>query len=521
MSHQLGPDRFALAVDSIQRDSPLTLMKATHIPFRLGSGVLFFSGLMLAAGPCAGAAEAAHRPEPTGESAVSAEHGGIDLAREDSNAAIRNRNPDAQWFPEAGLGLFIHWGICSVKGLNISWSMIEGLNGKHAQITPREYFAQAKEFNPQRYDADRWIRAAKDAGFTYAVLTTRHHEGFALWPSRFGGFDTQNYLGGRDLVKDFVEACRKYGLKVGFYYSPPNWYFERDTKNFSYHLPDVSLDQDLRPRTAFPSAEAQAKHRAEYAVMVRGQIEELLTRYGKVDLLWFDGRAPVPNPGEIIPLQRLRELQPQIVVNSRMHGQGDFITYERVLKTNKVATEWAEYCNTWTPYWSHVPSARLRAPGFILGQYAQCRAWHINYLPGVGPTADGEFVEEIYRQFAVVGGWMRNHARAVKGARPLPAGETASVPATASGSNRFLFAIPRFGPGEPTEDNQLPAQDEILTLSGAARPASVTLLPSGEKLEFTQEGAVLSIRLPAAVRTPLVDVVQVTAAPSTEIGGTR
>src|SRR6185437_7493325 len=161
-------------------------------------------------------------------------------------------------YPDAGFGLFIHWGIASVKAINISWPMIPGralakkriidpaerariiresdynLDGKPNSITPNEYWEMAKDFNPQHYDPDKWIKAAKAAGFQYAVLTTRHHEGFALWPSDYGHFNTKNYMGGRDLVKPYVEACRKHGMKVGIYYSPPNWHFEKDFKNFMY-----------------------------------------------------------------------------------------------------------------------------------------------------------------------------------------------------------------------------------------------------------------------------------------------
>ena len=151
-------------------------------------------------------------------------------------------DPGAQWYPDAGFGLFIHFGIASVRAMNISWPMIPGralaakeitdpterdritstgdwnLDGKPNAITPNEYWSMAKrDFNPTDYNPDLWIKAAKDAGFTYAVLTTRHHEGFALWPSAYGDFNTKTYMGGRDLVKiPFVEACRKYGLaKVG------------------------------------------------------------------------------------------------------------------------------------------------------------------------------------------------------------------------------------------------------------------------------------------------------------------
>lgn len=473
--------------------------------------------------------------------AVAAEHSDIGVV-EDKTATAHTAHPDAQWFPDAGLGLFIHWGIASVRAMNISWPMIPGralatkriddpaerarivregdynLNGKPNGITPNEYFAMAKDFNPQHYDPDKWIAAAKAAGFQYVVLTTRHHEGFALWPSAFGDFDTKNFMGGRDLLKPYVEACRKYGLKVGFYYSPPDWYFDRDFKNFIYgrgasnnpELPPVG--PDLKPRTTTHSDAEIAAHRAAYVAKVNGQVEELLTRYGKIDLLWFDGRPEVPDRSGCITQERIRELQPGIVINPRLHGHGDYVTYERTLPKERPASPgWAEFCNTWTNSWSH-QEIPFRANAFVLGQLAQSRAWGINYLLGVGPTKDGEMCAGVYENMAVVAGWMkRNGAAVAPGAKPLPKNEIASVYATARGADRFLFAIPAFKNNGNSPEAQLPPKDETLTLRGAGVPKAVTLLASGESLAFVQDAAsrTISVALPAARRSTLVDVVKI------------
>jgi alpha-L-fucosidase len=418
-------------------------------------------------------------------------------------------HPAAQWFPEAGLGLFIHWGIASVRAMNISWPMFDRGNG--ASITPEEYWAQAKSFNPRKYDPDSWLKAARRAGFVYAVLTTRHHEGYALWPSRFGDFGTRTLMNGRDLVKDYVEACRRNGLKVGLYYSPPDWYFDREFLNFT-RKPGATRGPDGKPRTIQKSPEEVARHRTEYAAMVKGQVEELLTRYGKIDLLWFDGRPPGLKGDEIIPLERIRQLQPGIVVNPRLHGRGDFRTYERTLKADKpLRTDdgWAEYCNTWTDYWPHVADAPFRAPGFVLGQLATARSMHVNYLLGVGPTADGEFVPGIYQNMAVVGDWMKVHRPALAGTTPLPAGETASVPATAGRRARYLFALPTFKEGGRFEKDLLPPTDVTLRLEGASHPRAVRLMKDGKPVPFRFADKVLTVELPAARRTNLPDVVKV------------
>ena len=158
-----------------------------------------------------------------------------------SNARSHTQHPEAQWFANAALGLFIHWGIPSVSGeFDLSWGMwknepgtrklcaqIYGLQGPGLTITPEEYWELARDFNPQEFQPEKMLKAAKEAGFTYAVLTAKHHDGFALWPSEYGDFSTKNYMGGRELVGEYVEACRKTGMKVGLYFSPPDWYFTR------------------------------------------------------------------------------------------------------------------------------------------------------------------------------------------------------------------------------------------------------------------------------------------------------
>lgn len=467
--------------------------------------------------------------------AVKAEHAHIGVSA--AKSAPPNRHPDAQWYPDAGLGLFIHWGLSSVKAMNISWPMIPGralakqritdpaereriireadwnLNGRKPEITPNQYWSLARDFNPRQYDPDQWLKAAKAGGFTYAVLTARHHEGFALWPSGFGDFNTKNYAGGRDLVKEYVAACRRHGLKVGLYYSPPDWYFDRDYMSFLYGRartlnPEFpSLDADLKPRATRKTKEEIAKHQAAYAEMVNGQVEELLTRYGKIDLLWFDGKPSVgANP--VISQERIRELQPGILINPRLHGRGDFVTFERTLTVNEPVPGWAEFCNTWTTCWAHM-EIPFRAPGYVLGQLATSRSLGVNYLLGVGPTASGEFCAGIYDNMAIVGEWMQRNSAAVKAVKPLPGGERASVPGTAAGSTRFLFALPQFKDGGAYEKDLLPATDLTLTLTGAAKPARVTLATDGSPLQYDYIGGTLTVRLPAAKRSQLVDVVRV------------
>lgn len=467
------------------------------------------------------------------------EHDAIGVS-ESTQTSNHTLHPDAQWFPDAGFGLFLHQGLSTVKPLrDVSWPMIPGrilskkriedpverdriiregdwnLDGK-TNITPNEYWAMAKDFHPQKYDPDKWLVAAKAAGFTYAVLITRHHEGFSFWPSDADDFNTKTFMNGQDLVRPFVEACRKHGLKVGLYYSPPNWHFNRDYENFLYNgtsgkNPEFpALDADLKPRTGKPDPAVLATQRKAYAQHIRDQVEELLTRYGTIDLLWFDGRGPEVDGKPAISMERIRALQPGIVVNPRLHGTGDFVTFENVLGNSKPITGWGEFCHTWAPSWTYYDKP-YRSNAFILGELVRSRSLGVNYLLGTGPDRNGELHPAAYDNMAIVATWMPRHGEAIYHVRPLPIGETSSVPATANGSTRYLYRIGEFNPKAhwfgPYDSDLLPAKDLTFTYQGKA-VMRATLLGDGKDLEVTRSGNVTSISLPTNRQNALVDVVK-------------
>lgn len=319
----------------------------------------------------------------------------------------RTTHPDAQWFGDAGLGLFLHWGISAVHGgIELSWGMMAGTpwtDETVGKVTPSEYFALADRFNPQGYDPDRWISAAAAAGFRYAVLTTKHHDGFALWPSKFGEFSTRTHLGGRDLVQPYVDACRGHGIKVGLYYSPPDWYWNREYMSFHYGSPAAAgkrrfpdrqdYDMHHRPARIPPKPPGWDD---EFRGYVRCQIEELLERYHPFDLLWFDGGRQ----HQIITIPEIREYNPGIVVNPRLHGYGDFKTPEGRMPDGPVEGWW-ELCDIWSEAeWGHQKGSgdRLKPLDWMLDRLRQVRKWGGNYLVNVGPKPDGTMPEMFYQR---------------------------------------------------------------------------------------------------------------------------
>jgi alpha-L-fucosidase len=364
--------------------------------------------------------------------AAAAQHDMLGI-EEERGRYQRNTHPNAQWFGMAGLGLFIHWGISSVHGgIDISWGMMANTpwdaDAKNSnKITPTEYFRLAERFDPDEYDPDRWLASAAKAGFRYAVMTTRHHDGYAMWPSEHGDFGTRTHLGGRDLVQPYVEACRRNGLKVGLYYSPPDWYWNRNHMSFNYgssansgrfpERPDFGLDH--RPSVIQPKPEGWDDH---YCAYVRAQVIELLTRYVPVDLIWFDGGPAVMSIDEI------RRFNPGIVVNPRMHGYGDFKTPECRMPDAPI-DGWWELCEIWPECsWGYEKSGgeTYRPLDWVLGRLRQVRHWGGNYLINVGPRPDGTLPEAYYQrmaEFAAMGGFQQLEKKWRESVEPTGAGD--------------------------------------------------------------------------------------------------
>ncbi len=435
-------------------------------------------------------------------------------------------HPDAQWFPDAGLGLFLHWGISSVEGKNISWPMMAMIHDGPVTdpadqqrrirekdygsltIAPVDYWAYAARFNPAKYHPEGWLRTAKEAGFRYVVLTAKHHEGFALWPSAYGDFNTKTYMEGRDLVKEYVAACRKVGLKVGLYYSAPDWYFDKEHIDFTFFnarktnpwIPKL----DYRHERVESIPKASPEHFKAYAEMTNGQIRELLTRYGTIDVLWFDGRARVGKE-KIIGIEEIRTLQPGIVINPRMHKAGDFKTWERHLPDdiNLPEGEWGEFCNPWNGAWPYVDKDYMHFNRF-LDDFVRSRSQGINYLVSIGPKGNGDLDYRAYDELKKLKDWMDVNGEATHGVRELGEGESCSFPAVRKGDVRYVFLMPA-----DKRKDRLPRQETVVFV-GIGEPDSIVLLGrSAACLRTRHEDGTLSIEVPADALSRHVDVLRI------------
>jgi len=415
------------------------------------------------------------------------------------------------WFRRAAMGLFIHWGPCSVGEVEIGWSMFRSMNPPNLYWPIEKYNAQADSFDPQRYDPGQWMAAAARAGFRYAVLTVRHCDGYALWPSAYGEFSTRQKMGGRDLVRPYVEACRKHGLKVGFYYCPTDWnYCPKGWPYKSFPRRDAQfLSPDPRRRgipkwVDMPREELQNYFEQFYAY-VKGQVTELLTNYGAIDLLWWDGydwRDDIDIHGREME-EYVRKLQPRIIQNDRYvtwagtKTLGDYNTdLEAKDPAHRPPGDW-EQCEQICLGWSYRgPKALCKPAAYMLERLVRDRSWGGNYLPDFGPRADGTMPPAYYAICDELAGWMKHSAVSIYDVDAGPYPDRVDAPVTVRGNIWYIHYVT--------------ANQRSATLKGVAAPKSAVLLRTGKAVRWQKEGDDVVVIPEQSDFTPLDDVVAVT-----------
>ena len=302
-------------------------------------------------------------------------------------AASRARR--MRWWHAARFGLFVHWGLYAQLGRH-EWAM------NRERIPLPEYERLADTWRPKERPAREWARLAKRAGAKYMVLTTKHHEGFCLWDTKQTDYNAVKRGPGRDLVQEFVDACREFGLRIGFYYSLMDW-----------HHPDGA-------RCATDDAA-----RRRFLDFTQGCVGELCSNYGKIDILWYDVAWPLRTPAlwESARMNAMvRALQPDIIINNRAQLDEDFGTPEEQVTAAGVGRAW-EACMTFNGAWGYMPSAiDWRSVREVLGMLRTASAGGGNLLLNIGPKPDGSVPEEAVERLEAVGRWVDKNGEAMYGA---------------------------------------------------------------------------------------------------------
>ena len=388
---------------------------------------------------------------------------------EKETAASRDKR--MKWWRNARYGMFVHYGLHSVVGRHEWLQALE-------HVPVKEYEKLAKKFKPKPDAPREWAKLAKKAGMKYMVLTTRHHEGFSLWNSKANPYNSYNLCGQRDLVQEFVDACREFNLKIGFYSSLMDW-----------HHPDgweCANNRDARIR---------------FNDYIEAINTELLTQYGKIDILWYDVAQPLRSWeawNSVEMNQRLRKLQPGIIINNRCWLDEDFGTPEENIKVEN--RDW-EACMTFNGLsWGYLDSEQTLpysySPQQILMMLRQCTEGGGNLLLNIGPMADGSVPPEAIEPLTTVGKWLKKNGKAVYGKQDRINGwHTGATKMSRQGNKVYAWV-------------QIWPQGGKTCFAGwEAKLKSAKIFATGEKIEFTQKDTrILLTGLPSESPDPIANI---------------
>ncbi len=312
-------------------------------------------------------------------------------------AAAQQKSEDRmKWFGDARLGIFIHWGIYSVNGIDESWSFY------NEQISYDDYMKQLNGFTATDYDPEAWVRLIKESGARYAVLTSKHHDGVALWDTKLSSLNVVDSTpAARDLIRPFINALRKSGLKAGLYYSLLDW-SHPDYPNMTRSVKRYDTD---------------TIRWARFVKFSHGQIAEL-DREFRPDLWWFDGdweqSADMWRAPEIRKM--ILDSNPDAIINSRLAGYGDYGTPEQGLPVRPPQEKYWELCMTINDSWGYQGNDRnYKSPSQVIRIFAECIGMGGNLLLDIGPKPDGTIPEEQVEVLKELGRWTSKHSQAIFG----------------------------------------------------------------------------------------------------------
>ncbi|MHB8519761.1 MAG: alpha-L-fucosidase [Limisphaerales bacterium] len=374
-----------------------------------------------------------------------------------------------QWWQEARFGLFIHWGPVSLKGTEISWSRAgerRGTGGSPGVIPVDVYDHLYQEFNPTNFNAKEWVAVAKAAGMKYLVFTTKHHDGFCEFDSQLTDYKITRSPFGRDVVKELADACHQAGLRLGFYYSPPDW-----------HHPDYRTGDHAR-----------------YIDYLHGHLRELCSGYGRVDVIWFDGlggSAKDWGSEDLFPL--MRRLQPHVLINNRAGLPADFDTPEQEIGKFQTERAW-ESCITLCSQWAWKPNDQMKSLKQCLHTLVRCAGGDGNLLFNIGPDSTGAIEPRQVARLKEMGQWLRRYGQSVYQTRGGPFKPGAWGASTHKGRRIYLHIF------------QCPP--EGLTLPPIGKRITSCKVLTGGKAEVKQTGQGLTVIIPEHYRQDLDTVVE-------------
>ena len=348
------------------------------------------------------------------------------------NETAEQKDKRMEWFSQAKLGIFIHWGIYSVRGVSESWSFFNNY------LPYDEYMEQEKGFTASKYDPKAWVDLIKESGAKYTVITTKHHDGVALWDTKVGDISVvKSTPAKRDLIAPFVKEVRKQDLKLGFYYSLLDW-----------SHPDYP--NKTRTEVRYKN---DPERWARFNKFNFGQLAEL-NKTWKPDLYWFDGdweqSAEAWNSKGIIDL--LRSDNKNVIVNSRIQGYGDYATPEQGVPVVRPEDKYWELCMTMNDSWGYQHTdSNYKSPFILLRTFVDCLSMGGNLLLDIGPKEDGSIPEEQVAILKEFGRWTKKHKEAIYDTRAGIPTEHFQGYTTLNKAGDILYLYLPYKPNGPVE----------------------------------------------------------------------
>ncbi|PTS99031.1 hypothetical protein DBR11_13550 [Pedobacter sp. HMWF019] len=312
-------------------------------------------------------------------------------------------------FMDQRFGMFIHWGPVTLRGTEIGWS-------RGTSVPVQDYDNLYKEFNPVLFNADIWVKTAKDAGMKYLTITSKHHDGFCLWPTKFSDYNIMNSPYKKDIVGELAKACKKYNIKFCVYFTVLDWH----DPNYPIHLPDgKNLD---------PKADIH-----KFITTMKNQLREIVTQYHPY-VLWFDGNweSPWKNEYGADLYTFLKKLDPNVIINNRIGASqggehpklteriiGDFATPEQKIGELNMNNPW-ETCMTICQQWAWKPNDKLKTLKECIQTLAKTSGGNGNLLFNVGPMADGRIEQRQINRLKEMGDWLANYGESIYGTKGGP-----------------------------------------------------------------------------------------------------
>jgi alpha-L-fucosidase len=384
---------------------------------------------------------------------------------------------------EYKFGMFIHWGPYSLASVEASWPIMTPQRTERGAISEAEYRLLPTRFNPVKFDPGAWIRLAKAAGQRYMVITSKHHDGFAMFDSAYTDYKITNTPYKKDILAELAAACRAEGMPLGFYYSPP------DMNHPGYR--DTS-----KPASANWQGEPARAEWPIYLDYMELQVRELLTRYGDVLVIWFDGLGQQRKYDGLRFHKVIHELQPNALINNRIGLPGDFETPEQFTPKTLPERPW-ETCMTINRTWAYNKNdTNYKSTTQLIRTLVDVASKGGNFLLNVGPTPEGIIQPEFEERLRGIGEWLKTNGGSIYGTTHGPLQNLSWGKTTAKRKTIYLHVF-EWPKGTLEVDNIKP------------RVARVSLLAGRKPLKFSQKGDHVSIQVPGQAPDPHVSVLEI------------